>query len=269
MDHAMLSFRLLTSSSPSHARELAQQLEEKNRARREVTTQALHAARIQVEEQEGQPMLFAAGPNYHEGVLGLAAQRLCDDYYRPAVVSKHGEVESVSSARSVNEFDIIAALDECAPLLKRHGGHAKAAGFTVMSENLPHLRAKLRQIAAERLADVELRPTLDIDAELPVGELKPDLFHLLQRLEPLGAGNPEPMFLSHGTIVRDCRIVGDGHLKLSLSDGRFIWDAIAFGMGEHAPDNSSRVDVVYTPQVRMWRGNEQLQLRVADFRPSC
>ena len=269
MDHAMLSFRLLTASSPSHARELAQLLEEKNRVRREVTTATLDAARLQVEEQEDQTLLFAAAADYHEGVLGLAAQRLCDEYYRPAVVTKSGEEESVSSARSVDEFDIIAALDECASLLKRHGGHAKAAGFTVRSENLQDLRSKLSQIATERLADMELRPTLDIDAEFPLSELNPEHFHLCQQMEPLGAGNPEPTFLSFGATVRDWRVVGDRHLKLSLTDGRIVWDAIAFGMGGYAPGLSTRIDVVYRPQVRMWRGQEQLQLKVEDFRPSC
>ncbi|MGB9299541.1 MAG: single-stranded-DNA-specific exonuclease RecJ [Anaerolineae bacterium] len=268
MDHAMLSFQLLTAASPSHARELARTLEEKNRVRRETTTATLEAARLQVSEQEDEPVLYAAAADYHEGVLGLVAQRLCEEFYRPVVVTKTGKELSVSSARSVDEFDITAALDECASLLKRHGGHAKAAGFTAINENLQLIRARLSQIAAERLAGKELRPTLNIDAELPLSGLKPEHFSLFQQLEPLGAGNPEPLLLSPGVAVRDSRLVGDRHLKFSLSDGNFLWDGIAFGMSDYLQDVAPLIDVVYTPQVRTYRNEEELQLKVEDFRPA-
>ena len=268
MDHAMLSFQLLTAASPSHARELARTLEEMNRVRRETTMSTLEAARVQVSEQEDEPVLYAAAADYHEGVLGLVAQRLCEEFYRPVIVTKMGKELSVSSARSVDEFDITAALDECASLLKRHGGHAKAAGFTAINENLLAVRTKLSQIAAERLAGTELRPTLNIDAALPLSELKPEHFSLFLQLEPLGAGNPEPLLLSPGVEVRDSRLVGDRHLKLRLSDGNFVWDGIAFGMGDYLHDVASLIDVVYTPQVRTYRNEEQLQLKVEDFRPA-
>lgn len=269
MDHAMLSFLLLTADSPARARELARLLEQKNQSRRDVTRATLEAVRLEVEEQDDQPLLFAAAEHFHEGVLGLAAQRLCDEYYRPVIVAKTGQEESVSSARSVDEFDVAAALDECAALLKRHGGHSKAAGFTVSNENLLSLKARLTEIAAERLAGQDLSPTIYIDAEIPQGELRPEHFMLCQRLEPIGAGNPEPLFLSPGLAVRESRVVGDQHLKLTLADGGFVWDGIAFGMGDSLPDLASRIDVVFTPQVRIYRDKEQLQLRIEDWRPSA
>jgi single-stranded-DNA-specific exonuclease len=179
-----------------------------------------------------------------------------------------GKELSVSSARSVDEFDITAALDECASLLKRHGGHAKAAGFTAINENLQLVRRKLSRIAADRLAGTELRPTLDIDAELPLSALKPEHFSLFQQLEPLGAGNPEPLLVSPAVEVRDGRLVGDRHLKFSVSDGTLVWDGIAFGMGDRLHDVAPLIDVVYTPQVRTYRNEEELQLRVEDFRPA-
>jgi single-stranded-DNA-specific exonuclease len=268
MDHAMLAYRLLTVSSTSKANELASLLEQKNRIRRDVTTATLEAARLQVADQEDQPLLFAVGSDFHEGVLGLAAQRLCEEYYRPAIVIRSDGDESVSSARSVSEFDITAALDECAPLLLRHGGHSKAAGFTTRTENLPELRRRLSEIAGERLEGTELRPTLDIDAEIPLGTLTPEHFSVCQQLEPLGQENPEPLLLSRGVEVRDTRVVGDNHLKMRLTGGHFVWDSIAFRMSEHAGELSSRIDVVYTPQVRTWRDRETLQLRVEDFRPT-
>jgi len=268
MDHAMLSYRLLTAASPSHARELARTLEEQNRARRETTMSTLEAARIQVSEQEDEPVLHAAGADYHEGVLGLVAQRLCEEFYRPVVVTKTGKELSVSSARSVAEFDITAALDQCASLLKRHGGHAKAAGFTAINENLQLVRTKLSRIAAERLAGTELRPTLHIDAELSLNELTPEHFSLFRRLEPVGSGNPEPLLLSRNVEVRAKRVAGDKHLKLTLKDGRFVWDGIGFDMGDCLGEVGPLLDVVYTPQLRTFRNEEELQLRVEDFRPA-
>jgi len=269
MDHAMLSYSLLMATSSSQARELAALLEEKNLARREVTSRILEAALLQVTGQENQFLLFAEGVDYHEGVLGLAAQRLSEEFYRPAVVARTGEENTVASARSVDEFDITAALDECSSLLKRHGGHAKAAGFTVSNDNLPDLRTRLSQIARDHLAGLDLRPTLRIDAEMSLGDLTPEHFALCRQLEPMGAGNPEPLLLSRDVEVRDKRLAGDKHLKLTLTDGPFRWDGIAFDRGDQLSRITERIDVVYTLYTRNFHEQDQLQLRIEDFRPSA
>jgi len=269
IDDAMLSYNLLSTSSPSQAQELAELLEEKNHQRRQMMLATLEKARLQVVDQEDEPLVFAMGEDYPVGVIGLAAHRLCEEFYRPAVVVRVGKKESVASARSVEEFNIAAALDECVPLLEKHGGHAKAAGFTVSNENLPLLKQRLREIAAEQLEGVELLPTLQIDAAIPLSSLEPETFSIVHQLEPMGIGNPEPLLLSRGVEVRDNRVVGSDHLKLALSDGRVVWDSIAFDMGRQVNTLPPRIDIVYTPQIRMWRGEEQLQLRIEDFRPSC
>lgn len=268
MDDAMLSYDLLRTASPTQARELAQLLERQNRQRREMTLSTVEAVRHQVTDQSHEPLLFVTGEDFPIGVIGLAAHRLCDEHHRPAVVVTKGERYSVSSARSIDEFDITAALDRCASLLEKHGGHSKAAGFTVSNENLPLLEQRLREIATERLAGLELLPTLFIDAEIPLSSLQRETFSILQQLEPLGMGNPEPLLLSPGVQVRESRVVGEDHLKLVLTDGRIDWDGIAFGMGNLAAELPPSIDIVYSPQVRSWRGEEQLQLRIEDFKPA-
>ncbi len=268
VDDAMLSYHLLRTASPTQARELAQLLERQNRQRREMTLSTVEAVRHQVVDQSHEPLLFVTGEDFPIGVIGLAAHRLCDEHYRPAVVVSKGERYSVSSARSIAEFDITAALDRCASLLEKHGGHSKAAGFTVSNENLPLLEQRLREMATERLAGIELLPTLYIDAEIPLSSLQRETFSILQQLEPLGMGNPEPLLLSPGVQVRESRVVGEDHLKLALTDGRIDWDGIAFGMGNLAAELPPRIDIVYSPQVRSWRGKEQLQLRIEDFKPA-
>ena len=268
MDDAMLSYQLLTAASPAPARELAKLLERKNQDRRGMMLAAVEDARVQVIHQLDELLLFVTGDDYHQGVIGLAAQRLCDEFYRPVVVVKTGEEESVASARSIDQLDISTALDECAPLLSRYGGHSRAAGFTVGNENLRALREKLQHLAAECLTGVELLPTLHIDAEIPLASLKTEDFSVPEQLEPLGRGNPEPLLLSTGVEVRESRVVGENHLKLTLTDGRVVWDGIAFGMSDRTADLAPRIDVVYSPQVREWRDEEQLQLRIEDFRPA-
>jgi len=272
---AMASYRLLTTSSPAEAQELALELEERNRQRKDLTLQVLEKAREQIEGQESEPILLAKGEGFPCGVIGLVASRLSEEFYRPAVVIEWGEEESRGSARSIPEFDITKALDECRDLLHRYGGHSLAAGFTVKSEDLATLEERLRNIAARQLSDLELIPTLSIDAELPLTDLEPAIFAAAQTLEPFGSSNPPPTFLSHGVEVREARLVGKAHLRLTLTDptgsckdGRVLWDGIAFGRGEEADSLPRYIDLVYVPEIQWWNNQERLQLRVLDLRPA-
>jgi single-stranded-DNA-specific exonuclease len=179
-----------------------------------------------------------------------------------------GETESRGSARSISEFNIVAALDECRDLLVRHGGHAMAAGFTVCNDNLSALETRLRAIAARALAPSELAPTLTVDAEASLSEMNWALQKSLEQLAPFGYGNREPIFVSRNVGVREARVVGTEHLKLLLSDGQIVWDAIAFRQGSWAGNLPPRIDVAYQLDARTWNGETRLQLNVKDIKPS-
>ncbi len=279
---AMASYRLLTTSSLAEAQELALELEERNRQRKALTLQVLEEARKQIEGQESESLLFAQGEGFPCGVIGLVASRLSEKFYRPAVVIEWGEEESRGSARSIPEFDVTKALDECRDLLLRYGGHSLAAGFTAKSEDLATLEGRLRGIAAGQLSDLELVPTLSIDAEVPLTDLEPSIFAAAQTLEPFGTSNPPPTFLSRKVEVHEARLVGEAHLRLTLTDptgsckdGRVIWDGIAFGRGEEANSllvgsckDPRYIDIVYVPEIQWWNNEERLQLRVLDLRPT-
>jgi len=272
---AMASYRLLITSSPAEAQELALELEEKNRQRKDLTLQVLEEARKQIEGQESEPILIAQGEGFPCGVVGLVASRLCEEFYRPAVVIEWGEEESRGSARSIPEFDVTKALDECRHLLLRYGGHSLAAGFTVKSEALATLEERLKSLAASQLSDLELVPTLSIDAEIPLTDLEPAIFAAAQTLEPFGPSNPPPTLLSRKVEVREARLVGETHLRLTLTDptgsckdGRVIWDGIAFGRGEEVNSLPRYIDLVYVPEIQWWNNEERLQLRVIDLRPA-
>jgi single-stranded-DNA-specific exonuclease len=268
LDTAMASYTLLTSSSPAEARSLALELEEANRERQRLTVDTLERAREQVLSiGEEERLFFVAAKDYLSGIVGLVAQRLTDEFYRPSVVVELGEETSRGSARSIPEFNITAALDQCSDLLVKYGGHSAAAGFTVTNANLELLQQRLRQIAAYQLEDVELLPTLSIDAEVDLSEMNWATYSLLEQLEPFGYANPTPVFLSREVIVRDARVVGEDHLKMTLSDGRAVWDAIAFRQGGWAGKLPRRIDVVYTLEVNEWNEEKRLQLNVKDLRP--
>ena len=271
MEHAKSAYQLLETKYSAEAEQLASELNRLNRERQQLTLVTQERARqLALVTAKGAPLLFAAAPDFKAGIVGLVASRLVDEFYRPAVVVEVGEKVSRGSCRSIPEFHITDALDKCTGLLVRHGGHAAAAGFTVSNENLDSLADRLRGLAAERLADVELIPALTADAEVELAHMSWELQRELAQLEPCGYANPHPLFLSRNVRLLGQRAVGkEGrHLKLRLSDDRATWDGIAFRQGEWAGKLPDRVDIVYHLEVNEWNDQRRLQLNVQDVRPS-
>jgi len=268
--HAMTSYKLLMTDSPEEAQGLATWLEQKNAERRKLSDKALARARQQVLGQEISPLLIASGKDYQVGIAGLVAGRLSEEFYRPAIVIKTGEQVSSGSCRSIAEFNIILALNQCRSLLIQFGGHSQAAGFVLPTKNLPRLQQTLLHLATEQLAGVELRPSLDIDAEVALPDLTGETFRALQKLAPFGRGNPIPTFLSRQVGVIDCGTMGSngGHLKLKLKQSGTIWDGVAFGSGKYLAEVFSPLDIVYNLAIDRWAGKERLRLNILDFAPT-
>ena len=277
LDSAMLSYELLATDDVFKSSQLAGQLNALNARRQQVTAEAFEQAQAQIEADEAESFLHvAASEHFLAGIVGLVAGRLVEQYHRPTIVMELGPQQSRGSARSIAQFDITAALDRCAQegLLVRHGGHAAAAGLTVENRKLPALISRLRAIAAEELADKELRPSLLIDAEVPLGPMDFAKLGQLQEMEPTGYANPQPRLLSRRVLVRDTRKVGaDGaHLKMTVSDpaagsrANVTFDAIAFRQGHWHGRLPAHVDLVYTMEENIWNGTRRLQLVVEDVR---
>ncbi len=266
----MQSYRLLVTADPAEAGQLAARLNECNRRRQSLTAQAYELAeQIALAHGSDVPLLFAADESFPAGVVGLVAGRLTETYYRPAVVVEKGRQVSKGSCRSIAEFHITHALDECRELLVRHGGHAAAAGFTVRNENLAELARRLDAIARRELDEQELVPTINIDAEVSLDEMDWATAEWLQKLEPCGYANPTPLFLSRDVPVLRAQTVGnDGrHLKLLLSAGKRPREAIAFRQGELVAKLGERIDIVYSLEINEWNGERRLQLNIRDLRP--
>lgn len=269
MGDANVALELLLARDEAAAATLAEELERANTLRRAATDEALAAAETALAGRGEQPFLFYSDARVALGVMGLVAGRLSERVYRPAaVVCIEGDLAR-GSARSIPEFNIVSALDEVGDLLVRYGGHARAAGFTVRTEHLAQLESRLVALAARALGGLDLRPALEIDAELDLAELDWTLYDALERLEPFGEGNPRPLLLLRRVPVIKAHRVGEKHLKFRLAGPRGPMEAIAFGHGERmaGPEATApkAIDVVFSLHRSDWGGTPHLELRVADW----
>jgi single-stranded-DNA-specific exonuclease len=275
LESALDAYHLLISTNPAEAGMLAQKLSASN-SERQLITRQIQAQAIELAfKGEPDPMLLVAvDPEFNEGVVGLAAARLVEAFYRPAIVARRGPDSTRASCRSIPEFHITAALDTCADLLVKHGGHKVAAGFTVLNENFDLLVTRLRALAVEQLAGKDLRPCLFYDFDLPLNHLtfekEKEVMGFVQRLQPFGMGNPEPYFVSRSLKVSKAKTMGrdNSHLKLTVAGpaGR-TFEAIAFRQGHWLAQNLEQVDLLYTLEYNEFNGNTSLQLNVKDIKP--
>ena len=274
---ARMAYDLLRCEEYESAFDMARGLERLNQQRQALTTEAYAVAEREISglDPVASPILIVASEEFQPGIVGLAAGKLSDQFYRPAVVIERSEDVCRGSARSIAEFNIIAALDRVSSLLVRHGGHSRAAGFTVRTEQLPALREALAEIAAQELDPLDdLRPSLYIDAELTVDQIDWALQGQLARMEPVGQMNEPGLFLCRRCRVRSMRRVGGGrHLKIAVDghDLSQVLDGIGFGLGGRAADLQigSLIDIVFHLEVNEWQGRRSLQLNVQDLRSSA
>lgn len=225
MDVARDVIELFSVKDPARARELAAKLDQLNTDRQEEERRILRA----VEERfSGDPALRDAycivvdGDGWHRGVIGITATRIVERYNRPTlVISREGD-EAFGSGRSIRAFHLLEAIESCGALFSRYGGHAHACGFAMPAANVEELRTRLDQFARARLTVADFDPVLDLDAELSLADVTPELFQALQLLEPYGMGNPEPVFAARGVqLVAPPRILKDKHVKLKLRPAPF------------------------------------------------
>ena len=220
MDVARDVIELFSVKDAGRARELAAKLDHLNSERQEEERRILRA----VEERfAGDPALCDAycivvdGEGWHRGVIGITATRVVERYNRPAlVISRDGE-EAFGSGRSIRPFHLLEAIESCGALFSRYGGHSHACGFAMPASNVAELRSRLDAFARTRLTPADFEPVLDLDAELDLTAVTPELFQALKLLEPYGMGNPEPVFAARGVqLVAPPRILKDKHVKLKV-----------------------------------------------------
>ncbi len=276
LESAINAYELLTSDDKLWTRELAHQLNHNNAQRQQITASTVRAVERELSDERA--LIFASSADYNAGIIGLAAARLSEKYTAPSVVVSLNGNEARGSCRSVSNFHITRALDECKPLLSKHGGHAAAAGFSTHASQLAALQTQLLSIAQREQPSAGWQRIIRADAEINLHKLSMESYAALQELEPYGHGNPQPLFVTRKAQVLSARRIGQAteehaapHLKLSLRDARNrTWDAVGWRMGDRLNEVSvgAPLDLVFHLDVNEWNGETRLQLVLHDVRAS-
>lgn len=266
--------RLLITDDEEEATRFAQDINSYNQDRRDYDSRTTDEALAQLEadpENDRKHTTVVFSPDWHKGVVGIAASRLTETYYRPTIVLTAGEDDIISgSARSVSDFDIYTAIDSCRDLLTNFGGHKFAAGLSMHRRDLPEFRRRFEEYVAAHITPEQQRPTLDIEAEVELSDMNWKMYKILQCLEPFGPGNERPLFMARHLINnRNTRAVSDGrHLHLDLTDRIAAMDGIAFGQGDKANhlQNGRSVDICFYLEENTFHGHTTLQMNAQDIK---
>lgn len=293
--HANSAFELLTVTDPVRAKELASELNQRNLSRQEITEEITAQVEAQIDPANLPPIIIGlAGEDqvWNEGVIGLVAGRISEKYYRPTLIItrliEEAEFDPATkklvpkktafkgSGRSIEEFNLIVAVEDCAAYLDKYGGHPMACGFSIVAEDkLKLFQERITALAMERLNLTALAPKLKIDAELPLTEVSLELADKVDSFAPFGQNNPQPRFVAYDLRVDDIVTMGfdNQHIKIRLSatnsagQARAVW-AIAFGAAAEYKEIKigDRLDLVYYLEVNDFNGRRETQLKIVDLK---
>ncbi len=271
LDTAKLALELFETTDYEKAVPIAQKLKGLNDERKELTELAVQKAVMQVEEDlKDDRVLVIYLPDCHESVAGIVAGRIRERYYKPALVLTRGETGLKGSGRSIETYNLYEALSRCSHLFTQFGGHKMAAGLSLPEENLEPFRKAMN--ASCTLTPEELTEKIIIDVPMPLSYVNMDLVRQMDLLEPFGNGNSKPIFAQQELLLQDIRLLGQNHrvakLSVSSKDGRrftLTWfgdgDALT---GQIAPGDE--LSVLYYPSINTYRGEENLEFIVSDFK---
>jgi single-stranded-DNA-specific exonuclease len=254
-------------------RQLALQLDGENVKRQEEEAEILAAAKkiVQTDPEVGaRSILVVAGDGWHRGVIGIVASKLMDAFHRPAIVLSVEDDTAHGSCRSFSRFDMLGALDRCAHLLTRYGGHKQAAGLTLDAGRIRELRLAVNEVADETLGPDDLMPRLRIDGGLAFREITGGVAAGVMSLAPFGAGNPRPVFAARGVeIIDGPRKLKERHLKMSLKQEGRIFRAVAWRAAERHDflnEHKAALDVAFSLEQNQYNGNTYVELTLADLK---
>lgn len=278
MDAARAVVELFEATEKEEARRLAEHLDTRNRERMEAQREIFNRAIEEFEKSDTDMSLcyaaVIAGDGWHRGVIGLAASKIAERLNRPCVVISLDGYVGHGSARSIEAYHLFDGLTSCRDLLEKFGGHSHAAGLSIRREQIEDFRRRLNEHAASCLTEDDLAPALSIDAEIEAKELGFQFSQDLRALEPFGAGNPRPVFVTRNfRVLSEPQIIKEQHLKLRVAgaDNRPMeaiwWRGVE--EVETPPQMNAHVDLAYEFEANRWQGDIRLQLNVRDMRASA
>jgi len=267
--------RLLITQDEAEATAKAEDINSYNTERKNCDTRTTEEAlnilhQDRQNEQKRSTVVYS--PTWHKGVVGIAASRLTETYYRPTIVLTCGDDGLISgSARSVSGFDIYSAIDSCRDLLTNFGGHLFAAGLSMQEKNLEAFKQRFEEYVSTHITEEQLHPTLEAEAEISLQDIDTQFYNIIRHLEPFGPGNPRPVFVTRQVINnRYTKRVGKQgeHLKLDLTDRTAAISGIAFGRGDEALylQNGNAMDVLYELDENTYNGMTNIQMMVTDMK---
>ncbi|MBU3959123.1 MAG: single-stranded-DNA-specific exonuclease RecJ [Candidatus Omnitrophica bacterium] len=271
MDTAEAALSLLMSQEENEAKVFAQTLGRYNRQRQKIESKILKDATELIDKEvnfKEHKVIVIAKEDWHQGVLGIVASKLAERFYRPVIVISLDEDLCKGSGRSIKNFHLFEALSDCKDFLEEFGGHSHAVGLIITRDNIEDFKNKINRLAQEKLLLEDLIPSLDIDMELALADLNEAIITGLEVLEPFGKGNPEPLFYTRNLNLKDTpQALGRDTLKFWVTDGGNTYQAIGFGMGKFKDSlvNADNFDLVYTPRIDNWQGEENILLEAKDI----
>lgn len=271
LEEAIDSLRLLCTNNIKRAEELARILSGANSKRQDLTIQSTEKARSLVNDKDLPSAIILADESFHEGIIGLIAGKMVQQFWRPSIIFNRQKEFSKGSGRSIPGFNLIEALRQTEHLLEGVGGHPMAAGFTIKTKNIPEFSKIFNAIAAKKLNAEILNRNLVIDAQILFSDITNELLTALQEFHPLGIGNQTPVFASEKVQIRQFKKVGkeQKHLKLSLEKDGEVFSAIGFNLGNKIKDikSGALVSIALTPEINSWNGRSQIELKLRDIKP--
>jgi single-stranded-DNA-specific exonuclease len=269
MDAARAVVELFDTRDSEEARRLANHLDARNEERKTVQQQIIDLAVAQLKETQDSYVAVIAGEGWHRGVIGIAASKIAERVNRPCVVLSIDGDMAHGSGRSIEAYHLLNGLTACADLFEKFGGHSHAAGITIRPGRIDEFRRRLNEHAAACLTREDLEPSLHIDLELSPEQVTFSLARELEALEPFGAGNPRPVFMTKGLrCLSEPVIVKDRHLKLRVAGQQnrpleAIWWNCIESPG-HTPELKGSIELAYTLETSVWNGDYRMQLNVLD-----
>lgn len=265
LEHALDSLRILLTRDPLRARDLAKKLGETNEERRRQTLEMVSHARQSVADPSKEKIWVVSDSSYAQGIIGLIAGRLTEEWGRPVIAISEGDEVSKGSARSTAGFNVVQAIGDAKDLLTTFGGHPQAAGFTLATKNIPLFRKRLTEYASKNIKEEDLEKRLLIDAKITEDEATVELARKIATMSPFGPGNPNPLFVMSGLEVGEMKLLSENkHLRLGL--GKF--EAIGFGLGSRGAEirPGMKIDAAFHLEINTWRERDRLQLKLRDFK---
>jgi len=266
-----VALNLLLTKDKNEARRLANILNQENRARRKIERKVLAEAMEKVEREinfKESRVIVLSGDDWHKGVIGIVASRIINKFYRPTIVITLEGSRGKGSGRSIDKFHLFKAINSCKDILIDFGGHEAACGLSIHRKDIKAFTERINETARGLIADEDLRPTINIDAEVRLSDISERLVEELGLLIPFGPENPRPVFSSQNAYLRDePRRIAKNGLKMWVTDEKTTCEAVKFNAENLSmPSKGERVNLVYSPSINTWQGLTSLQLDLKDFR---